>query len=340
MAGSQHRPIAIVGEAWGTEERRRATPFVGYTGRLLHSVMSRVGIDAGDALMTNVFNLQPQPTNDIVNLCGRKDEGIPWRIAIAPGRYIHKRYAPELERLTAELTACSPNLIVALGNTALWALTNTKGITTARGTVRLCPLAGREVKLLPTFHPSAVARQPSLMPTLYADLGKARREMETPEYTRPNRAITIPEAVWEIAQWVPRLRAAPKVAVDIETIGAAERTAISCIGFAPSQNEALVVPFYNPTKGGPYWERLEDEIEAWRLVAHICKHVRAVGQNFNFDMHHLWRSYGIVVPNACDDTMLAHHALQPELKKGLGFLASMYTNEAHWKTMRTLKKED
>ena len=32
--------------------------------------------------------------------------------------------------------------------------------------------------------------------------------------------------------------------------------------------------------------------------------------------------------------MLLHHSLFPELQKGLGFLGSIYTNEASWKLMR------
>jgi hypothetical protein len=42
--------------------------------------------------------------------------------------------------------------------------------------------------------------------------------------------------------------------------------------------------------------------------------------------------------------MLLHHALQPEMDKGLGFLGTVYTDELPWKFMRTkhetLKKED
>jgi hypothetical protein len=60
-------------------------------------------------------------------------------------------------------------------------------------------------------------------------------------------------------------------------------------------------------------------------------------------MHHLWRTMGIPVPFASDDTMLLHHALQPELDKGLAFLGSIYTNEAAWKFQRknaTAKRED
>ena len=56
---------------------------------------------------------------------------------------------------------------------------------------------------------------------------------------------------------------------------------------------------------------------------------------------------GIPVPSWTDDTMILHHALQPEMEKGLGFLASIYTDEGQWKRMvkhrsadRTGKKED
>jgi hypothetical protein len=34
------------------------------------------------------------------------------------------------------------------------------------------------------------------------------------------------------------------------------------------------------------------------------------------------------------DTMLLHHSMYPELPKSLGFLGSIYTNEAAWKLMR------
>jgi hypothetical protein len=32
--------------------------------------------------------------------------------------------------------------------------------------------------------------------------------------------------------------------------------------------------------------------------------------------------------------MLLHHAIHPEMRKGLGFLGSIYTDEPSWKLMR------
>ena len=40
---------------------------------------------------------------------------------------------------------------------------------------------------------------------------------------------------------------------------------------------------------------------------------------------------------AAHDTMLLHHSLQPEMLKGLGFLASVYADEGAWMEMRTKK---
>lgn len=46
---------------------------------------------------------------------------------------------------------------------------------------------------------------------------------------------------------------------------------------------------------------------------------------------------------ATHDTMLLHHALQPEALKNLGFLGSIYSDEGSWKDMRkakTTKRDD
>ena len=76
----------------------------------------------------------------------------------------------------------------------------------------------------------------------------------------------------------------------------------------------------------------------------VCENHLTIGQNFSYDMQYFWRTVGITCPKFFGDTMLLHHALQPELEKGLGFLGSIYTNEPSWKFMRqehfTLKKGD
>lgn len=57
-------------------------------------------------------------------------------------------------------------------------------------------------------------------------------------------------------------------------------------------------------------------------------------------MHRLWRTYGVPTAHAEHDTMLLHHALQPESPKGLAYLGSVYTNESSWKLAIRLKHKE
>ena len=58
-----------------------------------------------------------------------------------------------------------------------------------------------------------------------------------------------------------------------------------------------------------------------------------LGQNVIYDIQYSLE-YGIFPNNVIEDTMLLHHALYPELPKGLAFLASVHTNSPAWKHMR------
>jgi len=66
-------------------------------------------------------------------------------------------------------------------------------------------------------------------------------------------------------------------------------------------------------------------------------------QNGLYDVAFLWRAYGIRVRACTEDTMLLHHALQPESLKGLGYLGSIYTDHGPWKSERkkheTIKRD-
>ena len=109
---------------------------------------------------------------------------------------------------------------------------------------------------------------------------------------------------------------------------------------------ALVVPFFDPRRARrSYWPTVEDERLAWRFVKRVLEAPKPAKlfQNGLYDIAFLWRAYGIGVRGAEEDTMLLHHALQPEALKGLGYLGSLYTDEGSWKHMRvteTIKKDE
>jgi len=337
--------IALVGEAWGEHEERERRPFVGPAGWQLNSMLTEAGIARVDCFMTNCFNIRPRPTNKIDNLCASRKEVRHALPPLSSGKYIRDEFLPELDRLYRELNEANPNVIVCLGGTAAWALLRDGRISKLRGAVADSPvLPGK--KCLPTFHPSYIlqggyeARHVTIL-----DLQKARRESEYPDIRRPVRTVYTEPLLTELDWFYDKfIRPAKYLSIDIETRG----DKITCIGFAPSRDVALVVPFEDLRKPGfNYWGSIEAEVAAWRWVRFVCGcSTPKVFQNGLFDMHRLWRSYGIPVANAEHDTMLLHHALQPESPKGLDYLGSIYTSESAWKLgirlkhKGTIKKED
>jgi DNA polymerase len=338
--------ILILGEAWGEDELRARTPFVGWAGQELNRMLREASIERSACFLTNVFNLHP-PGNKVGAFCGPKPKAMQGYPPLNPyghqgGGYVREEFTSEFDRLGEEILQCNPNIIIALGNTAMWALLGRTAISKFRGTTQLSTLTAAGYKVLPTFHPSYIARGNwSDRPTVVMDLDKARRESGFPEVRRPSREIWIEPKLEDLDAF--RSKITGQVAVDIETHG----QQITCIGFGASESLALVVPFYDRRrKGGNYWFTTEAERKAWDFVGDILgdPKIRKVFQNGLFDIAFIWRTTGIKTYGAEHDTMLLHHALFPESLKSLGFLGSLYTDEGSWKQMReimtTIKRDE
>jgi len=345
--------IAIIGEAWGEAEAKARSPFIGWSGQELTRMLAEAGIHRTDCFLTNVFNLHP-PGNDRSFFCGPKEErlegwpkllhGLEKGMSNYRGDYVRKDFAPELERLSDELVDLDPNIIIALGNTACWALLGTTSISRLRGTTQLSTHCASGFKVLPTYHPAAVLRQWDLRPVTVVDLAKAHRESAFPDIRRPFREIWIEPDLKDIHDFLAQhVAPASLLSVDIETSG----RRVTCIGFAPSPRTALVIPFTHPGRlGGNYWPTESLDRQVWGLVKGILEnpHPPKLFQNGLYDSAFLYRGYGIRVAGAAEDTMLLHYSLQPESPKALAFLGSVYANEVNWKDMRqkktTIKKDD
>jgi DNA polymerase len=331
--------IAIVGEFWGDDEAAKGLPFAGTKFHLLKGMLSHAGIDINDCHQTVVFQSRPARM-DVESYCGSKLDAIPDFRPIRPARYIRREFQNEIDRLFAELDYVRPSLIISLGELPLWALAKKTGLKKYRGTPILA--YGRPWKILPTYAPLSIIRNWSLRPIAIADFTKARREAEFPDLRRPVRFVHVEPSLADIGEFYKTyVKGVSDLSVDIETKGGQ----ITEIGFAPSPERALVIPFYSRAKpSGNYWPTLAEEREAWKWVRLILRHHKSFGQNFQYDMQYLWKTVGIPCPGFCDDTMLLHHSLQPEMEKGLGFLGSLYTDEPNWKFMRadhdTLKQAD
>lgn len=351
----------VVGEAMGQNEARTGVPFVGPSGiellRLLDESeiialtaedRSRLNLyyNTGDGThidmiwrmhpevyRTNVFNLHPHGDR-LENLCGGKEMAIKGWPKLGTAGWVRGEYQSELERLGDEILSNDPNLIVCLGNSALWALGGRTGVSKLRGTTFVSTHCVSGYKCLVAYHPAAVIRQWELRPVTIIDLSKAPREALFPEVRRPPCTIWIEPSLSDIETFYhDHILSCPILATDIETSG----TRITCIGFAPRRDIAIVIPFDDDRKPGrSYWPTPEAERSAWDLVCRILEDraIRKCFQNGLYDVAFLWRSYGIRTFGAAEDTMLLSHALQPESLKGLAFLGSVFTDHGPWKSER------
>jgi len=342
------KKILICGEAYNQAEEEAGRPFAGASGKLLHALLRAAGIPSEDCHFTNVFRVLPKPRADPSNLCGPKPQGIPWMPYLKRGEYVKAQYEEELLRLYREVEEVQPNLILALGSAAAWAFCKTSGIKAIRGAPSLADAAitsrcGLEsLKVLPSYNPQVLFREWKLRPVLFSDLKKAQREAEYPEVRRPSRTLWLDPTIADLWEFKRRyIDPSSFLSVDIETVG----DQITMVGFAPTRDMALVVPFFDFRKQDRnYWRTFGEEKAAWDFVRTVTSEPKAgVGQNFSYDLKYLWARYGMPPMNFEHDTMLLHHALQLEMEKGLGFLGTIYTSEASWKMMRknaTIKKED
>lgn len=294
--------LAIVGEAPGEQEVSQRRPFVGPSGHLLTQFLASYGIDRNACYLGNVCQVRPY-NNDISTLARAGDE-------IQAG----------LGQLYLDLESLNPKVILALGGTALWALTGRDGIQTCRGSL----FDWRNRQVIATFHPAAALREWSLVPYMQFDFARVATSLTSKQPLRPPERTLLIDQEYESLKFRLSniLRLECPVAFDIEGgVGT-----WSCFSFATSAHHAFVVDWTRP------WTDNQHR-ELFRLTACILENPRIgkILQNSLYDRFVLAYSYGILIRGVCDDTMLKHWELYPELKKGLGTQASIYTLEPFYK---------
>jgi len=157
--GSRKARLMLVGEQPGDEEDKQGKPFVGPAGKLLRRALAEAGVAPAEFYLTNAvkhFSWEPR---------GKR------RIHKTPAQREVDACREWLER---EIDAVRPRVIVALGATALRAVTGMRVTITAARTSELHHPLG--AKIVATYHPSAVLRAPddearaAMMRTLVEDL--------------------------------------------------------------------------------------------------------------------------------------------------------------------------
>lgn len=137
--------IMFIGEGPGAEEDAQGRPFVGEAGQLLTKMIVAMGYQREDVFITNVVKCCP--ANNRTPLPEEMEACLP---------YLHQ-----------QVKLIKPKVIVGLGATAIKGLLGkTAGVVKLRGTWQ--EYGG--IKLMPTFHPTYLLRNPSKKKVVWQDL--------------------------------------------------------------------------------------------------------------------------------------------------------------------------
>jgi uracil-DNA glycosylase family 4 len=150
--GNPEAELMFVGEAPGRDEDLQGEPFVGRAGQLLTRIIEAIGLRRQDVYIANVIKCRPpnnrNPQEDEIARC-----------------------EPYLRR---QIELVRPRIIVALGTFAAQTLLKTaQPISQLRG--RFHTYHG--VKLMPTFHPAFLLRNPERKRAVWEDMQLVQREL-------------------------------------------------------------------------------------------------------------------------------------------------------------------
>lgn len=348
-SGPRDARIAIVGEAWGSDEAVAKKPFVGLSGMELTRILADAGISRDSCFLTNCIPARPEG-NEMFRFF---QPGAPTFRGLNPLPILRE----SLLDLYAQLRHIRPSVIVAAGNYPLWALTREAriskhpdqrdilaptGISDFRGSMLFCNVEGLEaIPVLPIYHPAAILRSWDLRTVTVQDL-RARVPMalagDWQPKTPPN-LIHMPSFEFTLdtlETWLDKAHGRSgydplPLACDIET----RNRLITCVGFSDGQL-ALTIPLVKKVASESGFEShwtAPQEARLTRRLMTLLSHPRIglIGQNFLYDATYFYRTYGIY-PSFWHDTMMAQHLMFPGTPKDLGYLSSLYCRyHRYWK---------
>lgn len=307
--GNINASVMFVGEAPGQSEEIRGIPFVGPAGKLLTETLFEIGWDRPYTITNAVW-------------CRPRDNSTPktseWRTCSS----LH------LEKVIAKQR---PSMIICLGLIALKAVTGEAGLSIkkARGKVyeieRTLEGKGRrkqitrrrmKIKVMTTYHPAAILRDPTKKAIFQADLERILARLTGKVIDEdPEDRIYVYQSEGEDLGW--RLSAGHSMAVDLET---------SCLSPFDEGARILAVGVSQAAMHGFAFPITHDQARKRLRDALLNPKITKVGHNFKFDL--LWlRKNGFEVKGPIFDTMVAMHLIDENYPdKTLEHLAATFTS--------------
>lgn len=329
----------LVGEAPDEMEATIGVPFCGASGKLLEGFLGTVGLARRDFNITNVVPWRP-PGNNIDK----------WFVK---GGEPNELVTEGVRRLHEFIHDTRPAGILAVGNTALWALTGHRGITDRRGSIYWYQLGVRDaecferidvaadvcgggaaptilgrpttrIPVLATIHPVAVLREPTSANLVARDFHRFMLLVggHLPHGGHePERRLVLFPTHDDLEASIDECYNADMLAVDIETGGGK----LQCVGFSPRAEYSICIPV---------------DMEERRNVIDLFLRAACpkVFHHAPYDYPYLIQKCGYKINGEIHDTLAMAQAIHPELPRDLGTLTSLYTLQPYYKDVGKLWK--
>jgi len=151
--GNPKTKVMFIGEAPGRDEDLKGEPFVGRAGQLLNKILAAIELDRTDVYITNILKCRPPQNRDPQENEVRECENY----------------------LKAQIELIQPKVICALGRvSAQWLLQTNAALSTLR--------AGEYyyegIRILPTYHPAALLRNPNFKKPAWEDFKQLKAMLD------------------------------------------------------------------------------------------------------------------------------------------------------------------
>jgi len=149
--GNPNAELMFIGEGPGRDEDLQGRPFVGRAGQLLDKMIAAMTYRREEVYIANVVKCRPPdnrvPEADEASCC--------------------------LPFLYKQIEFITPKIIILLGATPVKYILNVKTITEVRGKWHKL----EEIKIMPTYHPAYLLRNPSAKKVVWEDLKLVMKEL-------------------------------------------------------------------------------------------------------------------------------------------------------------------
>lgn len=313
--------VMIVGFAPAINEDERNRVFVGRAGEQLNQILNDLGIDRTKVYITNAVKCLIPAGDKPPMACIKNCSAI----------------------LREEILKSNAEYIIALGEIAfkglMSALINKVNVKFERGKVVEIevpdPASPRKIKILSTYHPAYLLRNPRAIPIVLGDikkfLGGCKDDVD----------YQVLDSYEEVEEFVNRIVSSDievLISLDLETekLDSVGRNKIICVGIGLSKDKAVIIPYYTYNKFTGRLELNYVEPVAKMIVKLLEKlftspNIRIIGHNIKYDALVLKRNFGIDIKgNIVADTRVMHHLINEQPPHDLKTLTLMYGSFGHY----------